>query len=101
MGPQCAVPTTISPQSHDRGAAMPWAQHSSWERGVSENTNGLIRQYFPKSRNLTTVANVEIEHAMDKLNHRPRKTLGYRTPYEVLFKTKTSLTVHLVVESKT
>ena len=69
--------------------------YSSWERGVNENTNGLIRQYFPKSRNLTTVTNEEIEHAMDKLNHRPRKTLGYRTPHEVLFKTRTSLTVAL------
>lgn len=69
--------------------------YSSWERGVNENTNGLIRQYFPKSRNLTTVTVDETEHAMDKLNHRPRKTLGYRTPYEVLFKTKTSLTVAL------
>lgn len=69
--------------------------YSSWERGVNENTNGLIRQYFPKSRELTNVADEEIEHAMDKLNHRPRKTLGYRTPHEVLFNTKTSLTVAL------
>ena len=62
---------------------------------MNENTNGLIRQYFPKSRDLTKVADEEIEHAMDKLNHRPRKTLGYRTPYEVLFNTRTSLTVAL------
>ena len=68
---------------------------SSWERGVNENTNGLIRQYFPKNRNLTTVTFDEIKHAMDKLNHRPRKTLGFRTPYEVFFNTKTSLTVAL------
>lgn len=40
---------------------------------------------------LTTVTNEEFEHAMDKLNHRPRKTLGCRIPYEVFFKTKTSL----------
>jgi len=69
--------------------------YSSWERGVNENTNGLIRQYFPKNRNLTTVTDEEIEQATDRLNHRPRKTLDYRTPYEVLFKTKTSLTVAL------
>ena len=69
--------------------------YSSWERGVNENTNGLIRQYFPKNRNLTTVTGDEIEHAMNKLNHRPRKTLGCRTPYEVLFNTRTSLTVAL------
>ena len=69
--------------------------YASWERGLNENTNGLIRQYFPKDRDLTTVTKHEIEMAMDKLNHRPRKSLGYRTPYEVFFKTRTSLTVAL------
>lgn len=69
--------------------------YSSWERGVNENTNGLIRQYFPKQRQLTMVTEEETERAMNRLNHRPRKTLGYRTPYEVFFKTKTSLTVAL------
>lgn len=69
--------------------------YASWERGSNENTNGLIRQYFPKSRDLTTVSAKEIQQAMDKLNHRPRKTLGYRTPFEVFFKTRTSLTVAL------
>ncbi len=69
--------------------------YASWERGLNENTNGLIRQYFPKSRDLTTVTQHEIEQAMDKLNHRPRKSLGYRTPYEVFFNTRTSLTVAL------
>jgi IS30 family transposase len=69
--------------------------YASWERGLNENTNGLIRQYFPKHRDLTTVTKSEIEKAMDKLNHRPRKSLGFRTPYEVFFNTKTSLTVAL------
>ena len=69
--------------------------YASWERGLNENTNGLIRQYFPKDRDLTTVTKYEIEQAMDKLNHRPRKSLGYRTPHEVFFNTKTSLTVAL------
>ena len=69
--------------------------YASWERGLNENTNGLIRQYFPKDRDLTTVTKYEIEQAMDKLNHRPRKSLGYRTPYEVFFNTRTSLTVAL------
>jgi len=69
--------------------------YASWERGLNENTNGLIRQYFPKARDLTTVTQREIEKVMDKLNHRPRKSLGYRTPYEVFFKTRTSLTVAL------
>jgi len=69
--------------------------YASWERGLNENTNGLIRQYFPKDRDLTTVTKHEVEEAMDKLNHRPRKSLGYRTPYEVFFNTRTSLTVAL------
>jgi len=69
--------------------------YASWERGVNENTNGLIRQYFPKRRDLTTVTKTEIEHAMNRLNHRPRKSLGFRTPYEVFFKARTSLTVAL------
>ena len=69
--------------------------YSSWERGLNENTNGLIRQYFPKARDLTTVTKREVEKAMDKLNHRPRKTLGFRTPYEVFFGITTSLTVAL------
>jgi len=69
--------------------------YASWERGLNENTNGLIRQYFPKDRDLTTVTKHEIEKAMDKLNHRPRKSLGFRTPHEVFFNTRTSLTVAL------
>lgn len=69
--------------------------YASWERGLNENTNGLIRQYFPKHRDLTTVTKQEIEQAMEKLNHRPRKSLGFRTPYEVFFNSRTSLTVAL------
>ena len=69
--------------------------YASWEHGLNENTNGLIRQYFPKNRDLTTVTQQEIKQAMDKLNHRPRKSLGFRTPHEVFFNTRTSLTVAL------
>jgi IS30 family transposase len=69
--------------------------YASWERGLNENTNGLIRQYFPKHLDLTAITQDDVEQAMEKLNHRPRKTLGFRTPYEVFFKTETSLTVAL------
>ena len=69
--------------------------YSSWERGVNENTNGLIRQYFPKGRDLTAVSDAETKYVMNQLNHRPRKTLGFRTPYEVFFNTRTPLTVAL------
>ena len=69
--------------------------YASWERGLNENTNGLIRQYFPKHRDLTTVTHAEITHAMHQLNHRPRKCLNFRTPYEIFFNTKTAFTVAL------
>lgn len=59
--------------------------YSSWERGANENTNGLIRQYFPKGMDLTTVTDEDIEFVMDRLNNRPRETLGWKTPNEVLW----------------
>jgi IS30 family transposase len=60
--------------------------YSSWERGTNENTNGLIRQYLPKSRNLNSVTTSEEIHIMDRLNLRPRKCLDFMTPFEVFFK---------------
>lgn len=59
--------------------------YHSWERGVNENTNGLIRQYFPKNTNLKEVTSDEVNFAINQINHRPRKCLGFRTPYEVFF----------------
>ena len=55
------------------------------QRSRNENTNGLIRQYIPKRMSLKSLSNRQIQHIEDRLNHRPRKTLGYRTPHEVLF----------------
>jgi len=60
--------------------------YSSWERGLNEHTNGLIRQYLPKKTNFTQVSKEEITTIQDKLNHRPRKILNYRTPFEVFFR---------------
>lgn len=60
--------------------------YSSWERGLNEHTNGLIRQYLPKKTDFTQVCKEEIITIQDKLNHRPRKVLNYQTPYEVFFK---------------
>ena len=59
--------------------------YASWERGTNENTNGLIRQYLPKERDLRTVTTEEEVMIMDRLNLRPRKCLDFRTPYEVFF----------------
>ncbi len=57
--------------------------YASWERGLNENTNGLIRQYFPKNRDFTTITQKEINQVMYKLNNRPRKCLGMKTPNQV------------------
>ena len=59
--------------------------YHSWERGLNEHTNGLIRQYLPKKTDFTQISKEEIVTIQDKLNHRPRKVLNYRTPYEVFF----------------
>jgi IS30 family transposase len=59
--------------------------YHSWERGLNEHTNGLIRQYLPKKSNFLNVSKDEIIMIQDRLNHRPRKVLKYKTPYEVFF----------------
>ena len=65
--------------------------YASWERGTNENTNGLLRQYFPKNRDFTTITDKEINTAMERLNNRPRKRLGYQTPNQVFFKSGIAL----------
>lgn len=57
--------------------------YSSWERGINENTNGLIRRYFPKGTDFMLLSDEEIQAVVDELNHRPRKTRGYKTPHEL------------------
>jgi len=61
--------------------------YHSWERGLNENSNGLLRQYFPKGMSLTDVTEEQVQWAVDRLNHRPRKVLEFRTPFEVFFGT--------------
>lgn len=57
--------------------------YSSWERGLNENTNGLVRQYIKKGSELTNVYDQHLDIIAGKLNNRPRKTLGFKTPNEV------------------
>ena len=59
--------------------------YHSWERGLNEHTNGLIRQYFPKGSSLEDVTVEQVMAVQDKLNHRPRKILGFKTPFEVFY----------------
>lgn len=67
--------------------------YAPWQRGTVENVNGLLRQYFPRTLDFSTVTARQLRSAQDRLNHRPRKCLGYRTPHEVFFSTTSRLVV--------
>lgn len=66
--------------------------YAAWERGSNENMNGLVRQYIPKSRELTSVTHDELDQITHRLNHRPRKCLDFRSPFEVFFGQPVALT---------
>lgn len=70
---------------------------AAWERGTNENTNGLVRQYFPKGSDFSKITEADIQQVTARLNNRPRKRLNYRTPPRVFFKNRK---LHLQVESK-
>ena len=59
--------------------------YHSWERGANENVNGLIRRYFPKGTDFNTIPDAQIQRVERLLNSRPRKRLGWKTPYEVFY----------------
>jgi len=65
--------------------------YSSWERGTNENTNGLLRQYLPKSRDFGSLTDCELASYTWQLNNRPRKCLNYRTPAEVFHQRRVAL----------
>jgi len=57
--------------------------HHAWERGLNENTNSLIRDFFPKGTDFSTISSAEVAKVERLLNARPRKSLGFRSPQEV------------------
>jgi IS30 family transposase len=60
--------------------------YKSWQRGLNEHTNGLIRDYFPKGTDFSTISDRDIRRIQDRLNFRPRAVLKYKTPEEVFFR---------------
>jgi transposase, IS30 family len=70
--------------------------YASWERGLNENTNGLVRQYFPKKYDFAHITDADLLKVEERLNNRPRKTLGYRTPNEVFFKQRLLIIPELI-----
>lgn len=58
-----------------------------WERGLNENTNGLLRQYFPSSLDFNVITSDECAHVVKRLNNRPRKRLGFKSPRQIFWKT--------------
>jgi len=69
---------------HRAGVAVYFAQpYAAWQRGTNENTNGLLRQYFPRGTDFRRVSDQAVAAAVARLNHRPRKCLNYQTPQEV------------------
>ena len=59
--------------------------YAAWQRGANENTNGLLRQYFPKGFDFSMADAEALAEGVRRLNNRPRKCLGYRTPHEVFW----------------
>ena len=61
--------------------------YHSWERGSNENTNWLVRRFYPKGTSFATLTQKELDTKVYLINHRPRKRLGYKTPHEVFHET--------------
>jgi len=69
----------------DTGVAVYFCDpHSPWQRGTVENTNRLLRQYFPRGADYSPLSEADLDLVADELNQRPRKTHGYKTPSEML-----------------
>ena len=81
-GKEFALHSQVSGALHKVGFYFPFP-YPPWQRGTNENTNGLLREYFPKGQDLTTISKEYIQNKVDELNKHPIKCLGYKTPYEI------------------
>ena len=68
--------------------------YHSWERGLNEHTNGLIREFYPKNTDFKMVKEEDFQKVINLINHRPRKSLDYQTPYEVFFTQSEYVALH-------
>jgi IS30 family transposase len=73
--------------------------HSPWQRGSNENANGLIREFLPKGMDLSDVSHQELTAIEQALNHRPRKILGFQSPYEVFSQLKQNLIAGVALQA--
>lgn len=81
-GKEFSLPEEISDKLDKVQFYFPLPRHP-WDRGTNENTNGLIREYFPKGMDRTDIPDEYIQSKIDEINKRPRKCSGFKTPYEV------------------
>jgi IS30 family transposase len=65
--------------------------YSSWQRGINEHTNGILRRFFPKNMDFSKLTQNDVDEAVDKINNTSRKSLGYKTPYEVFYNLSVSV----------
>ena len=84
MGNLARLPTCNNRPGHE----IPDTPYHSWERGTNENTNGLLRQYFPKGISLDDVTDETLQTIVNRINKRPRRVLGYSTPEEIFVRAK-------------
>ena len=84
LGPGTRDGSTLPVHQGDRDRGLRLRPKSPWQRGSNENTNGLLRQYLPRTLDFRTLTQTDFDAIADQLNRRPRQTLGFKTPSQAL-----------------